>query len=100
MNQKKDTYFGYEAITKAKKGKKVNAVFNSVASNYDLMNNLMSMGLHHVWKKVLIETTTLKPKSRILDIAAGTADISIEFLKKNKNYEVFHTDINLSLIHI
>jgi len=98
LNQKKDTYFGYEAITKVKKGKKVNAVFNSVASNYDLMNNLMSMGLHHVWKKVLIETTTLKPKSRILDIAAGTADISIEFLKKNKGYRVFHSDINLPML--
>ena len=83
MNKKKITHFGYEAITKEEKGKKVNAVFDSVANNYDLMNNLMSLGLHHVWKKILIETTTLKPKSKILDIAAGTADISIEFLKKN-----------------
>ena len=98
MNQEKDTHFGYEAIAKKEKGKKVSAVFNSVATNYDLMNNLMSMGLHHVWKKILIETTTLKPKSKILDIAAGTADISIEFLKKNKDYEVFHTDINLPML--
>ena len=98
MNKKKITHFGYEAITKEEKGKKVNAVFDSVATNYDLMNNLMSLGLHHVWKKILIETTTLKPKSKILDIAAGTADISIEFLKKNKNFEVFHTDINLSML--
>ena len=98
MNNKKITHFGYEAITKEEKGKKVNAVFNSVATNYDLMNNLMSLGLHHVWKKILIETTTLKPKSKILDIAAGTADISIEFLKKNKDFEIFHTDINLSML--
>jgi len=98
LKQKKDTHFGYEAITKEAKRKKVSAVFDSVATNYDLMNNLMSMGLHHVWKKILIETTTLKPNSRILDIAAGTADISIEFLKKNKNYEVFHTDINLPML--
>ena len=98
MNKKKITHFGYEAITKEEKGKKVNAVFDSVANNYDLMNNLMSLGLHHVWKKILIETTTLKPKSKILDIAAGTADISIEFLKKNKDFEVFHTDINLSML--
>tara|TARA_B100000768_G_scaffold147877_1_gene141585 strand:+ start:42 stop:779 length:738 start_codon:yes stop_codon:yes gene_type:complete len=96
--KKKITHFGYEAITKEEKGKKVNAVFNSVATNYDLMNNLMSLGLHHVWKKILIETTTLKPKSKILDIAAGTADISIEFLKKNKDFEIFHTDINLSML--
>ena len=98
MNQKKDTHFGYETITKKEKSKKVSAVFNSVATNYDLMNNLMSMGLHHVWKRILIETTTLKTKSKILDIAAGTADITIEFLKKNKDYEIFHTDINLSML--
>ena len=98
MNQKKDTHFGYEPITKKEKGKKVSAVFNSVATNYDLMNNLMSMGLHHVWKRILIETTTLRTKSKILDIAAGTADITIEFLKKNKDYEIFHTDINLSML--
>ena len=98
MNQEKDTHFGYEAITKEEKGKKVSAVFNSVAENYDLMNNLMSMGLHHVWKKILIETTTLKSNAKILDIAAGTADISIEFLKKNKDYKVFHTDINLPML--
>ena len=98
MNQKKDTHFGYETITKKEKGKKVSAVFNSVATNYDLMNNLMSMGLHHVWKKILIETTTLKPKSKILDIAGGTADITIEFLKKNKDFKIFHTDINLSML--
>ncbi len=98
MNQKKDTHFGYEKVAKEQKGKKVSAVFDSVAINYDLMNNLMSMGLHHVWKKILIETTTLKAKSKILDIAAGTGDISIEFLKKNKNYEVFHTDINISML--
>ena len=98
MKQKKDTHFGYETINKEEKSKKVSAVFDSVAKNYDLMNNLMSMGLHHVWKKILIETTTLKAKSRILDIAAGTADISIEFLKKNKNYQIFHTDINLSML--
>ena len=66
MNQKKEEHFGYEAITKAEKGKKVKGVFDSVATNYDLMNNLMSMGLHHVWKKILIETTTLKSKSNDL----------------------------------
>jgi demethylmenaquinone methyltransferase/2-methoxy-6-polyprenyl-1,4-benzoquinol methylase len=98
LNQKKDTHFGYEVIAREEKGKKVNAVFDSVAKNYDLMNNLMSMGHHKIWKKVLIETTTLKPKSKVLDIAAGTADISLEFLKKNKDFEVFHTDINLSML--
>ena len=98
MSKQKNTHFGYQSTTKEEKGKKVGAVFDSVATNYDLMNNLMSMGLHHLWKKILVETITLKPKSKILDIAAGTADISIEFLKKNKSYEVIHTDINLSML--
>jgi|TARA_B110000037_G_scaffold221469_1_gene292628 demethylmenaquinone methyltransferase / 2-methoxy-6-polyprenyl-1,4-benzoquinol methylase len=98
LSKQKNTDFGYETITKAEKRKKVGAVFDSVATNYDLMNNLMSMGLHHVWKKILIETTTLKPKSKILDIAGGTADITIEFLKKNKDFKIFHTDINLSML--
>ena len=98
MNQEKNTHFGYEAIPKNEKRKKVKAVFNSVATNYDLMNNLMSLGLHHVWKKILTETTILKSKSKILDIAAGTADITLEFLKKNKEFEIFHTDINLSML--
>ena len=62
------------------------------------MNNLMSMGLHHVWKKILIETTTLKSKSKILDIAAGTGDITLELIKKKKDFEIFHTDINLAML--
>ena len=98
MNQKKDTHFGYETIAKKDKSEKVGAVFNSVATNYDLMNNIMSMGLHHLWKSILIETTPLKNNAKILDIAAGTADISLEFLKKNKDFEIFHTDINLSML--
>jgi len=98
LSKQKNTHFGYQSTTKEEKGKKVGAVFDSVATNYDLMNNLMSMGLHHLWKKILVETITLKPKSKILDIAAGTADISIEFLKKYKSCEVIHTDINLSML--
>ena len=98
MNQKKDTHFGYETISKKDKSEKVGGVFTSVAKNYDQMNNLMSMGLHNLWKKILIETTTLKANAKILDIAAGTADISIEFLKKNKNFKIFHTDINIAML--
>jgi len=98
LNQKKDTHFGYETIAKKDKSEKVGAVFNSVATNYDLMNNIMSMGLHHLWKSILIETTPLKNNAKILDIAAGTADISIEFLNKNKSFEIFHTDINLAML--
>ena len=98
LNHKKNTHFGYSTTTVEEKGSKVGAVFDSVAPNYDLMNNIMSMGLHHVWKKILIDTITLKNKSKILDIAAGTADISLKFLKKNKDYELFHTDINLAML--
>ena len=86
MKETKNTHFGFTQIDKKEKNHKVQQVFNSVAGQYDLMNNLMSMGFHNVWKKILIETTTLRKKSKILDIAAGTADLTIAFSKKNREY--------------
>lgn len=93
-----ETNFGFKSITKRGKVKKVGEVFNSVAINYDLMNNLMSFGLHKIWKKIVIETTILKPNAKILDIAAGTADITLALAKEKKGYEIFHTDINYSML--
>ena len=93
-----ETNFGFKSITKREKVKKVGEVFNSVAINYDLMNNLMSFGLHKIWKKIVIETTTLRPNAKILDIAAGTADITLALAKEKKGYEIFHTDINYSML--
>lgn len=98
MKANKSTHFGYEIINEKEKALKVSAVFHSVANKYDLMNNLMSIGLHNVWKKILVETTPLKKNAKILDVAAGTADLTIAFSKKNKDFKIFHTDINLSML--
>lgn len=90
--------FGFKNIEKNEKVKKVGKVFNSVAKDYDLMNNVMSFGLHKIWKKIVIETASLKKNSKILDIAAGTADLTLALSKEKKNYEIFHTDINFSML--
>ena len=85
MVDDKKTHFGYKKISENEKAPKVKAVFNSVAGKYDLMNNLMSMGLHKVWEKMLIESASLKKNAKILDIASGTADLAIALSKKNKS---------------
>jgi demethylmenaquinone methyltransferase / 2-methoxy-6-polyprenyl-1,4-benzoquinol methylase len=90
--------FGFKNVNKDEKVKKVKEVFNSVAKNYDLMNNVMSFGLHRIWKRIVIETTPLKSNAKILDIAAGTADLTLALSKEKKNYEIFHTDINYSML--
>ena len=76
----KKTQFGFQTISKTDKAQKVGEVFDSVSRNYDLMNNLMSLGLHKVWKRIVIQTASLRPKAKILDIASGTADLACLFL--------------------
>ena len=93
-----ETKFGFQTVKQAEKAKRVGEVFDSVSSNYDLMNNLMSLGLHNAWKKTLIDTSSLKAKAKILDIAAGTADLTLAFAKANKDYEILQTDINHSML--
>ncbi len=78
INHKVD--FGFTQIDADDKPKKVREVFSSVASNYDLMNDIMSLGLHHLWKKRLLEK--LQPNRHLLDIAGGTADIALGYIKK------------------
>ena len=74
----KDTHFGFEKVSTDEKQEKVNSVFTSVAENYDLMNDVMSFGLHRFWKKIMIELAGVKPDSKLLDLAGGTADIAKE----------------------
>ena len=95
----KDTKFGFSTIKRDDKTKKVGEVFSSVSENYDLMNNLMSLGLHKVWKKIMIQASPLQANAKILDIAAGTADLTLAFTQENKNFEIFQTDINFAMLH-
>jgi demethylmenaquinone methyltransferase/2-methoxy-6-polyprenyl-1,4-benzoquinol methylase len=93
------THFGYQSVDEAEKAKHVRGVFDSVASKYDLMNDLMSMGLHRVWKAFTVQVANLREGSQVLDIAGGTGDLALAFSKKvGKTGRVVHTDINEAML--
>ncbi|NOX76966.1 MAG: class I SAM-dependent methyltransferase, partial [Gammaproteobacteria bacterium] len=73
------THFGYEQVRESEKAGRVAGVFHSVAHNYDLMNDLMSMGAHRLWKRFTIEKSGVRAGSRVLDIAGGTGDLAAKF---------------------
>lgn len=76
------THFGFETVREADKSGRVQGVFNSVASRYDVMNDVMSMGIHRVWKDAMMDWLAPRPGQRLLDVAGGTGDISFRFLKR------------------
>jgi demethylmenaquinone methyltransferase/2-methoxy-6-polyprenyl-1,4-benzoquinol methylase len=93
------THFGYKTVDEAEKAQHVRGVFDSVASNYDVMNDLMSLGLHRVWKAYTVQVARLKEGDQVLDIAGGTGDLSIAFAKKvGATGRVVHTDINEAML--
>ena len=95
------THFGFETVNEGEKAKRVAGVFSSVASNYDIMNDLMSAGLHRVWKKFTIGVANPRPGERVLDVAGGTADLSSAFLKKvGPKGQVWLTDINNAMLTV
>lgn len=95
----KTTHFGFKQIAEDEKAKKVAEVFDSVSGNYDLMNDLMSAGMHRLWKHFTISLSGVKKGSRVLDIAGGTADLSLKFAEKvGPAGRVFLTDINYSML--
>lgn len=99
MQSDKFTHFGFKSVDEDKKASLVADVFHSVASKYDIMNDIMSLGMHRLWKKFTFFISDVKPGDKILDIAGGTGDMSLGF--KNlvgDDGEVWHTDINLSML--
>ena len=96
---KKTTHFGFKTVEEAEKARKVADVFDSVASRYDLMNDLMSAGMHRLWKTFTIALSGVGPGARVLDIAGGTADLSLKFAEKvGPGGRVFLTDINNAML--
>jgi len=92
---KSTTDFGYQQVPEAEKAQRVAQVFDSVANRYDVMNDLMSAGLHRVWKRVLIERCALRPGERVLDVAGGTGDISALLARRvGPAGQVVMSDIN------
>lgn len=97
----KTTHFGFNTVSETEKAGKVADVFHSVAERYNLMNDLMSAGLHRLWKRFAVEISGAKTGDKVLDIAGGTGDLSALFLKQvGKKGEVWLTDINNSMLSI
>ncbi len=93
------THFGFETVDEKDKASRVRGVFDSVASKYDIMNDLMSGGLHRAWKAYTVMVANLKEGDQVLDIAGGTGDLSMAFSKKVGNSgRVVHTDINEAML--
>lgn len=100
-DDKQQTHFGFKKVTEDKKASLVADVFHSVAKNYDIMNDVMSFGLHRIWKRFTLFTSEIKPGDKILDIAGGTGDMTKGFKKiVGDNGEVWHTDINSSMLKV
>ena len=96
-----NTHFGYETVDERDKARRVRSVFDSVAPRYDVMNDLMSMGLHRAWKAFTVLAADVRPGHRVLDLAGGTGDLAQAFAKKAGNDGlVVHTDINLSMLRV
>ena len=95
------THFGFETVDEKEKAQRVAGVFSSVAQKYDVMNDLMSMGLHRLWKKFTIDLAAPRPGERVLDVAGGTADLSSAFVPRvGADGQVWLTDINNAMLAV
>ena len=93
------TDFGFKTVDEQDKARRVRGVFDAVAGKYDVMNDLMSLGLHRAWKAYTLLVADVKPGQRVLDIAGGTGDMALAFADKvGASGQVVHTDINLAML--
>jgi demethylmenaquinone methyltransferase/2-methoxy-6-polyprenyl-1,4-benzoquinol methylase len=94
-----ETHFGFERVAEEDKAARVGHVFSSVADKYDVMNDLMSLGLHRLWKAFTVRVAAVQPGEQVLDIAAGTGDLSKAFAQRvGKAGTVWLTDINAAML--
>lgn len=101
MSDEKTTHFGFETIPTEQKAERVAGVFHSVAAKYDLMNDLMSGGVHRVWKHFTIESAAVRAGQRVLDIAGGTGDLTKQFARQvGAEGHVVLADINDSMLKV
>ncbi|MBC5781741.1 bifunctional demethylmenaquinone methyltransferase/2-methoxy-6-polyprenyl-1,4-benzoquinol methylase UbiE [Ramlibacter sp. USB13] len=95
------THFGFQSVEERDKARRVRGVFDSVAPRYDMMNDLMSMGLHRAWKAYTVLVADVRPGQHVLDIAGGTGDLAQAFARKvGSEGLVVHTDINASMLRV
>jgi demethylmenaquinone methyltransferase/2-methoxy-6-polyprenyl-1,4-benzoquinol methylase len=99
MSASDKTHFGFESVAEGEKARRVRGVFDAVAPKYDLMNDLMSFGLHRAWKAYTVAVANLRPGDRVLDLAAGTGDLARAFARQvGASGLVLHTDINEAML--
>lgn len=100
-HSRETTHFGYQTVDKNDKQKRVAEVFQSVAGRYDLMNDLMSMGIHRLWKRVTIEMSAARPGQKVLDVAGGTGDLTARFARiVGEHGRVVLVDINDAMLGV
>ena len=93
------THFGFQSVDEQDKARRVRGVFDSVAPKYDVMNDLMSVGMHRAWKAYTVLVANVKEGQRVLDIAGGTGDLAMAFASKvGASGQVVHTDINEAML--
>jgi demethylmenaquinone methyltransferase/2-methoxy-6-polyprenyl-1,4-benzoquinol methylase len=101
MSDNKQTHFGFQTVNENEKARKVGEVFHSVAKKYDLMNDVMSAGLHRTWKRFAVSISGVKSGDKVLDVAGGSGDLSRLFAKKvGATGQVVLTDINASMLSV
>jgi len=101
MTEKKTTHFGYQQVPVEEKANKVAEVFHSVANKYDIMNDLMSLGIHRLWKRITIELSAVRSGQRVLDVAGGTGDLTRHFSRLvGTQGQVVLSDINNSMLNV
>lgn len=99
MSMENKTHFGFKQVDAEQKASMVRGVFDSVASKYDVMNDVMSFGVHRVWKALAIAQSGVRPGQQVLDLAGGTGDLTIKLAKKvGKTGKVVLSDINQSML--
>jgi demethylmenaquinone methyltransferase/2-methoxy-6-polyprenyl-1,4-benzoquinol methylase len=97
----KTTHFGYREVPEGEKARRVGDVFKSVAPSYDVMNDLMSLGLHRLWKRFAIGMSGVRAGSRVLDVASGSGDLAAAFARRaGPTGQVWMTDINAAMLAV
>ena len=100
-NNDNTTHFGYQTVDKSEKESKVASVFHSVAAQYDVMNDLMSFGIHRLWKRFTIDASGVRPGNKVLDLAGGTGDLTAKFSQLvGREGKVILADINSSMLNV
>lgn len=95
------TDFGFQQVDVREKARRVAGVFDSVAARYDLMNDLMSVGLHRLWKAFTVQLAAVRPGMRVLDVAGGTGDLALAFAREvGAKGQVWLTDINGAMLRV